>query len=285
MSATQLFDVPGPRARARHRIAAAIGLAAFGGLLAWVIWRLIAEEVFTVEVFQDFFQSNIFNALGDGLVGTLTAAAAAIALSVVAGALLAIARLSDHAWVRWPATVFVEFFRAVPLLMLIVFLFLAYSTTLGTYWCLVFALMLYNGAVLAEVFRAGIKAVPRGQSEAAYGVGMRKNQVMRLVLLPQAVTIMLPAIISQCVVVLKDTALGVWIAYGDLVFQGKIIAQFIDSNIVTFIFIALIFIAINYSLSRLAIYVERRMARRGHSTVKPAADVDPGRLMDQGSGG
>ncbi len=129
--------------------------------------------------------------------------------------------------------------------------------------------MLYNGSVLAEVFRAGINAVPRGQSEAAYAIGMRKNQVMRLVLLPQAVTIMLPAIISQCVIVLKDTALGVIIAYDDLVRQGSLIAEFLRHPIVPLLLVALIFILVNYSLSRVAVWVERTLATRGHSSAKP----------------
>ncbi len=138
--------------------------------------------------------------------------------------------------------------------------------------------MLYNGSVLAEVFRAGINAVPRGQSEAAYAIGMRKNQVMRLVLLPQAVTIMLPAIISQCVIVLKDTALGVIIAYRELVAEGQGIAEFVDHAIVPLGIVALIFIAINYTLSRVAVLVERWFARRGHSSARPVA----GEAGDQG---
>lgn len=280
-----LFDVPGPRARSRYRLAAVVGVAVALAVLGWVLWRLYTEDVFRAEVWEEFFQPNIFEALLDGLIATLKAAATAIVLSIVFGALFAVARLSDHAWIRWPAVIVVEFFRAVPLLMLIAFLFLAYSTTIGTYWSLVFGLTLYNGSVLAEVFRAGILAVPQGQSEAAYAIGMRKNQVMRLVQLPQGVTIMLPAIISQCVVVLKDTALGVWIAYQDLVFQGELIAQFIDSNIVTFSFIAAIFIIINYSLSKLAIYVERKMAKRGRTAAKFPDEEDPTLTGDQSYGG
>ena len=84
------------------------------------------------------------------------------------------------------------------------------------------ALTLYNGAVLAEVFRAGINAVPKGQSEAAYAIGMRKSQVMNIILLPQAVKIMIPAIISQCVVALKDTSLGYLIAAPGLTRVGTL---------------------------------------------------------------
>ena len=104
----------------------------------------------------------------------------------------------------------VEFFRAVPVLLLMVFIWylIGINRDGASFWAVVIALTLYNGAVLAEVLRAGVNAVPKGQREAAYAIGMRKSQVMNIVLLPQAVKIMLPAIISQCIVALKDTALG-----------------------------------------------------------------------------
>jgi glutamate transport system permease protein len=273
---TVLFDTPGPRARARHKIytwVAAVLLAAIVGL---ILWKLYQEGEFDAEVWEDMAQPNIWRAIGEGLWATLSAAAVAIVLAVVFGALFAVARLSDHAWVRWPAVVVVEFFRAVPLLLLILFLFIAYSDYLSDFWALVLALMLYNGSVLAEVFRAGINAVPKGQTEAALAVGMRKGQLMRLVLVPKAVTIMLPAIISQCVIVLKDTALGLIIAYQDLVAAGESIAEFIDASVVPLGTVALIFISINYGLSKLAVYLEGRFARRGHSSAgKIDAKHDP----------
>ena len=262
-----LFDVPGPRAAARHRIYTWIAAVVLTAILALVLWKLYDEGEFDPEIFEAMTQPNIWRAIGQGLWATVSAAAIAIVLAVIFGAVFAVARLSDHAWIRWPAVVVVEFFRAVPLLLLILFLFIAYSDFLTDFWALVLALMLYNGSVLAEVFRAGINAVPKGQSEASYAIGMRKNQVMRLVLIPQAVTIMLPAIISQCVIVLKDTALGLIIAYQDLVAQGGRIVEFIDASVVPLGIVALIYIAMNYGLSRLAVFLERRFATRGHTSV------------------
>jgi glutamate transport system permease protein len=285
MSTSVLFDVPGPRARARHRIYTVIAGAVALVLLGLVLWKLYQEGEFEAELWEDLAQPNIWRAIGNGLAATLSVAAVAIVLSVVFGALFAVARLSDHAFIRWPAIVIVEFFRAVPLLLLILFLFIAYSDFLNDFWALTLALMLYNGSVLAEVFRAGINAVDAGQSEAAYAVGMRKNQVMRFVLLPQAVTIMLPAIISQCVIVLKDTALGLIIAYRDLVAEGQGIAEFVDHSIVPLGIVALIFIAINYTLSRLAVYLERRFAQRGHTTAKKIDVKDPALMPGQGGAG
>jgi len=269
---TVLFDTPGPRAAARHRLYTWLSGALLTALLGLVLWKLWVEGEFEAELLEEMSQPNIWRAIGQGLTATLSVAAVAIVLSVVFGAVFAVARLSDHAWIRVPAIVVVEFFRAVPLILLILFLFIAYSDYLSDFWALTLALMLYNGSVLAEVFRAGINAVPKGQSEASYAIGMRKNQVMRLVLIPQAVTIMLPAIISQCVIVLKDTALGLIIAYQDLVAEGQRIVEFVNYSVVPLSLIALIFITINYGLSRLAVWLERRMSRRGRSSAKKVVD-------------
>ncbi|HSE10246.1 MAG TPA: amino acid ABC transporter permease [Nocardioidaceae bacterium] len=277
-----LFDQPGPKARARHNVMTAAAGAVLVGLAAVMLWKLWQEGEFEAELWEDLAQPNIAQAILDGIVATVSAAASGIVLSVIFGGLFAVGRLSEHAWVRWPARVVVEFFRAVPLLLLIIFIFYGFQDYLGTYWSLVIALMLYNGSVLSEVFRAGMLAVPTGQSEAAYAVGMRKNQVMRLVLLPQAVTIMLPAIISQCVIVLKDTALGVIISYPELVFQGQLIAEYVKHAIVPLALIAVIFIVMNYSLSKLAVFVERRFAQRGHSSAKKTAQVEAGALDQSG---
>lgn len=279
-----LFDAPGPRAAARHRIYAMLGSAGALAILGWVVWKLWQEGEFEAELWEDLSQPNIWRAYGQGIIATVSVASIAIVMSVAFGFVMAVARLSDHAFVRWPAVVIVEFFRAVPLLLLILFVYIAYTPTVNGFWALAIALMLYNGSVLAEVFRAGINAVQRGQSEAAYAIGMRKNQVMRVVLLPQAVTIMLPAIISQCVIVLKDTALGLIIAYRELVAEANGIAEFVDHAIVPLLIAAVMFIGINYTLSRIAVYVERTLSRRGHTATKKV-DTKHDPALDPGAGG
>ncbi len=279
-----LFDTPGPRAAARHRIYTWISAIVLTAILALVLWKLYLEGEFEAELWERLAQPNIWNAIGDGLVTTLSVSAVAIVLSVIFGAFFAVARLSDHGWVRWPAVVVVEFFRAVPLILLILFLYIGFPV-LDKFWALVLALMLYNGSVLAEVFRAGINAVPRGQTEASYAIGMRKNQVMRLVLIPQAVTIMLPAIISQCVIVLKDSALGLIIAFQDLTAQGRLIAEYVKHAIVPLFIVALIYMALNYGLSRLAVLLERRFAQRGRSSAGKIDSVKDGLDLTPGTGG
>lgn len=271
-----LFDVPGPRARRRHRIGTVVAGLALAALAGWVLWVLWDKEQITPEQWEPFTESNIIELLYEGLVDTLTAAAVAIALAVAFGAVLASGRLSNHAVLRWPSVLVIEFFRAVPLLLLIFFLFLGFGGTLGTFWALVLGLMLYNGSVLAEIFRAGILSVPRGQSEAAYAVGMRKSQVMRLILAPQAVRSMLPAIISQCVVALKDTALGFIIGAPGIVRDAEriYIAPQYNNPLAVGIVLAAIFIIINYSLSRLAVYLESRMRKEGKTVIGTEAAVE-----------
>ncbi len=241
-------------------------------VVALVVRRLVADE-FSPENIEALFQTNNLNALAEGLVQTLQAAGISIVTSVTFGLVFATARLSDRRLVRGTAWAVVEFFRAVPLLMLILFIFLSYNDLVGGLGALVIGLTLYNGSVLAEVFRAGINAVPQGQTEAAYGIGLRKMQVMRLVLIPQAVRIMLPAIISQCVVILKDTSLGFVIIYTELVWQGRLVAQFIGAGLLTYTLLAAIFIAINYSLSRLAVWLERRLGRATQSAAEQVEGV------------
>jgi glutamate transport system permease protein len=272
-----LFDVPGPRARARQRIGTAVGTVAFGALMAWVLWTLWEQEQITPDQWEAFTRPAIIRALAEGLVDTLMAAAAAIALAIIFGAVLASGRLSDHAMLRRPSIVVVEFFRAVPLLLLILFLFLGFGSTLGTFWALVLGLMFYNGAVLAEIFRAGILAVPRGQSEAGYAIGLRKNQVMRLILAPQAIGSMLPAIISQCVVALKDTALGFVIGAAGIIQIGELIyvSPLYRNELAVAIVLAAVFIVINYALSKLAHWLEARQRRAGRAVVAEPETGEP----------
>jgi glutamate transport system permease protein len=279
-----LFDVPGPRSRARHRLYGVITVVVLIGALAWGAWQLQKNNQFAYEKWEPFVTPAIISDLLGGLLVTLQVAAASIALAIPFGMLFASGRLSDHAFIRWPAFLLVEFFRAVPVLMMILFLNLQYGTELGKFWVLTIALTLYNGSVLAEVFRAGILAVAKGQSEAGYSIGLRKYQVMTLILIPQAVAMMLPAIISQCVVALKDSALGYVIPWEEIVSISDRIRVEFQNSLPTAIVIAAVFIVLNYSLSRLAIWLERRVARRGRTTAKAPTVGEVG-LGDQTVGG
>jgi glutamate transport system permease protein len=272
-----LYDIPGPRARARNNIIGVIGTLVVLGVVGFVVLRLIQTGQFAPRRWEWITYINIQYLLLDALWNTLRAFLLAAVLALVFGAIFAAGRLSDHRWVSIPATAVVEFFRAVPLLVLIFILYYGVSRSLGitisAYWAVVLGLMLYNGSVLAEVFRAGVLAQPRGQSEAAYALGMRKTQVMTNVLLPQALRAMLPTIIAQLVVVLKDTALGFIILYPELLYQARFLGnqgQLGGPILQVGMVIAVIYITMCLLLSWLANWLEKR-TRRSPRAVAPSA--------------
>jgi glutamate transport system permease protein len=256
-----LYDAPGPRTIARHRIYTVVASVALLAVVAYVVWLMYDKGEFAYELWEPFVTPDYVRVLlVDGLFTTLKMAFTSIIFAVVFGLLFGVGKLSEHGWVRWPCWAVVEFFRAVPVLLLMVFIFFSYGVGdgFGSYWSVVAALTLYNGSVLAEVFRAGVLAVPRGQAEAAYAIGMRKTQVMVHVLLPQAIKIMLPAIISQCVVALKDTSLGYYIVAPGLTAVGKQIYGEFGNQFQTVIVVAALYIVSNLILTLIATWVQKK---------------------------
>jgi len=261
MSASLLFDSPGPRTVARHRIYTVVAVVVLIAVIGYVLKRLADAEQFEYDKWEVFITPRYVEVLLEGVLSTVRMAFSAIIGAVVIGAIFGIGKLSDHGFVRWPCWAFVEFFRAVPVLMLMVLFYYQFGIkhgSPGAYWSVVFALTVYNGAVLAEVFRAGVLAVPAGQAEAAYAVGMRKSQVMMIIQLPQAVKIMIPAIISQCVVALKDTSLGYAVTAPGLTFVGKQIYVGFHNYVPTVIVIAAIYITLNLILTAIATWVQKK---------------------------
>ncbi|MFC8896687.1 amino acid ABC transporter permease [Streptomyces cinereoruber] len=271
-----LYDNPGPRAK-RRNVLYTVGFLAVLAVLAWWVLSALADKgqldadkwspfVTDVRVWTTY--------LLPGLVETLKAAALSILIALPLGALLGIGRLSDHRWVRVPVGAVVEFFRAIPVLLLMMFASAVYaqftpvSSDFRPLYAVVTALVLYNASVIAEVVRAGVLSLPRGQGDAAVALGMRKGQTMLYVLLPQAVTVMLPALVSQLVVIVKDTALGgALLGFPELLSQNRqITANYGANTIATFTVIALIFIALNFALTTLAGWLERRL-RQGRKTA------------------
>ncbi|MFF2509128.1 amino acid ABC transporter permease [Streptomyces sp. NPDC058067] len=288
MSSSVLYDAPGPKARVRNRIYTVAGSLAVLGLVAFTLYRMNAKGQLEPEVWNIFNNAGVRTSIRDGVLTTLKVFAVAGVLSLVLGLLLAVARLSEHKAVSWLATGFIELFRAIPLLITIYalwVLFLTYKSDLGVigdntaFWALVIGLTVYNGCVQAEVIRAGVNAVPRGQVEAAYAIGLRKSQVMTMLLLPQAVRSMLPTMISQLVVTLKDTSLGYIITYDELLFAARTMANNIivnGENPITAVVIVVgaIYVALCLALAGLATWIERR-GRRAKTGISVAAATEP----------
>ena len=282
MTASVLFDAPGPRARLRNRIVSVATLA-LGAFAVWaVIVRLSDRGQLTAGKWRPFLTADLWKTyVLPGVTGTLTAAALSIVLALLLGLLLGVGRLSPAAWVRRPATVLVEFFRAVPVLIMMIFAYFFYAlhdvfpsrhlALAGV----VTGLTLYNGAVIAEIVRSGVHALPRGQQEAAEALGLTRGQTMLSVLLPQAIASMLPVLVSQLVVVLKDTAIGYQITFVEMVRQGTVIGSSYGNYVPALIVIATIMIALNFALSSAAARLERRLSR-SQPTQPPLDAADRG---------
>lgn len=281
-----LYDAQGPRARRRTLIGTVLAVLVLLGL-AFVIYRRLDEQgQFSMEKWGPLIDpgnevfDSVWRLIGTGILNTLRAAAVAMVLSIVLGTLIAVARLSLGRVGRIPLIGLIEIFRGLPVVVL-VFIGVRVLPDIGldmrglpggqVFWGLVIGLTVYNMVIFAEIVRAGVASLPRGQREAALATGLTNWQTMRIVLLPQAFRTMLPAIISQLIVVLKDTSLVTFIAnYDELLSQGESIQRNLGNPIQTFFVVGLIYVAINYALGRLAQYIERRQGRAGRATEQPA---------------
>jgi len=286
-----LYDTPGPRAKRRNVIFSGVFFVLLA-LLLWWIWQAMDDKgQLAWKLWDPFTTSQAWTTyLLPGLGNTLKAAAISMVIALPLGAVFGIARLSDHRWVRGAAGVVVEFFRSIPVLLLMLFASQLYvqSTDISSedrpLYAVVTGLVLYNASVLAEIVRAGILALPKGQTEAAYAIGLRKGQTMTSILLPQAVTAMLPAIVSQLVVIVKDTALGgVMIGYTELLNARSTFAANYADVIQSFIGVAVIFVVVNFLLTSFASWLERRLRRSKRSTgtvlgVENVDDINAGEV-------
>ncbi len=283
-----LFDAPGPVTRRRVLIFSVLTGIALLALLWWAGSRLAAQGQFEQEKWAPLFDPSnsdfpdVWNLIGQGLLHTLTAAGLAIVLSLVVGTAIGVARLSAGVVTRLPLVALIELFRGLPVIITI-YLTSKLLPALGInvdglpggelLWFLVIGLTAYNCVIFAEIIRSGVVSLPKGQSEAALATGLSRGQTLRIILLPQAFRIMLPALISQIVVVLKDTSLiAVLGGYIEMLKQGGLLIQNLGNPIQTYLLIAIIFILINYTLSKFAEFVQRRVSRT--TSAKPEAAVE-----------
>ncbi|WP_405528663.1 amino acid ABC transporter permease [Streptomyces avidinii] len=281
-----LYDAPGPRAKVRNWIYSGIFVVLFGLVMWWALSLMAEKGQLAADKWTPFVtDSQVWTTyLIPGLLETLKAGALAMVIALPLGAVLGIGRLSDHAWVRGPVGTWVEFFRAIPVLMLMLFSSALYSpqfmdvpSDTRPFWAVVTGLVLYNSAVIAEIVRAGVLSLPRGQTDAAKAIGMRKGQTMAYVLIPQAVTAMLPALVSQLVVILKDTALGgALLGFAELLSMNRQISANYSNTIASLIVIALIYIVVNFALTSLASQLEGRLrkSKKGTGVVLGAEEID-----------
>lgn len=276
-----LFDAPGPKARQRHLILTIVGVVLIAAVLGLVLYQLGQKGQLDAAKWTPFLTASAWtNYLIKGLIGTAQAAVLSVLLAGVLGLVLGMGRLSTQAWARWVSGIVVEFFRAVPVLIMMIFLFYAlqalrwFRYDINPLMAVVIALTLYNGSVIAELVRSGVNSLPKGQSEAGLSIGLTPSQTLRTILLPQALVAMLPALIGQLVVVVKDSALGYAITYLELLNWSKTLGSAYSNTVPAYIVAAALFILINWSLTRFAAWVQKRLQRRGH-TAGPITNTMP----------
>jgi len=284
--ATVLYDAPGPRGRRNNIIFTVVTAVVTLLALGWIGWTLNENNQLEASKWTPFLNPQTWQTyILPGLWGTLKSAFVSIILAMILGVILGLGRLSEVAPVRWVCGVIVEFFRAIPVLLLMIFayqLFAIYRMVPPrelAFAAVVFGLTMYNGSVIAEILRSGIKSLPKGQTEAARALGMSHSQTMRTILLPQAIAAMLPALIAQMVIALKDSALGYQIGYVEVVRSGIQTASVNQNFLASLTVVAIIMILINWALTSLAQRIERQL-RAGRARRNIVAKVPE--LPDQG---
>jgi glutamate transport system permease protein len=269
MSNSVLFDAPGPKAKRLSRILSiGFGALVIGGL-GYLIYLLARErEIFNGTTQPGLFDSSrwdifedpaLWGFIGQGVINTLTAAGIAAVLAIIFGVVMALLRTSNRVWIRIPTSALLELLRGMPVLLMMLFILLSFST--GALWAVVIALTLYNGAIIGEALRAGLTALPKGQDEAGLSLGMTRMQSIFLIQFPQAFRQMLPVIVAQLVVLLKDTSLGFIVGYPELLrsTMNNLSSFFGSRYTFSFFMVTLaIYLAMNISLSIFARYVAKK---------------------------
>jgi len=277
-----LYDTPGPRARRRTLVGSLVIGTVLLGVITLAVVQLIRRGQFTAQQWGPLLNPDfdtfrpVWHTLAGGMANTLNAAAWAILFSVVVGTLLAVLRITASAWWRWLVVGVIELLRGIPVAITIIFVWQVLpllGIELSLMWDLVIGLTLYNSVIIAEIVRAGVDSLPHGQTEAAQSLGLRRAQILAHVQLPQAFRVMLPALISQLVVVLKDTSLGFAIGYAGLVASGNRVHLQLDNPLQVLFLVAVMFIVINYSLSKFATYLENRLSRGKKAPTHDAAET------------
>lgn len=255
-----LFGAPSPRAQAVTRVASAITAAGLLLLAAGVALQFHSAGQLDAQFWEFFAWPTTWAFLGKGLLGTLASSAMAAAIALALGLVLLMGRLARPRLVRWPSVAAIEFLRGTPTLLLIYVCFLVLPSVgikLSTYWMLTLPVSLSTAAVVAEVYRAGVLAVPRGQPDAARSLGMTDTQVFFHVVFPQALRYIVPALVAQLVIVVKDTTFGYVVTYGELMQNAKVLIANYHALVPVYLVVAALYCLVNYAISRASKWLGR----------------------------
>ncbi|MCZ2849165.1 amino acid ABC transporter permease [Modestobacter sp. VKM Ac-2978] len=271
-----LYDAPGPRARRRILLGSVVSALVLAGVFALALVQFGRTGQLDADRWTPFLDWPIWSYLLVGLRGTALAAALVAVLAGAFGLLLAVGRLSQNRPLRWLSTGYIEVARTIPVLLLIYLMLFglpAYGINLPVLWKLVVPLTIANAAVVAEIVRAGVLALPRGQTEAALSLGIRRGQAMRFVVLPQALRHVTPSLVTQLVSLIKDTSLGYVVAFTELLYRAQVLSAYNRLLIQTFLVVALIYLVFNGALSYLAARLRTRVRRQVAPPAGPAEEA------------
>jgi len=273
-----LFDEPGPRTRRRIQIATVVSLLAIAGIVYLAVARFADSGQLAGSKWSIFTTPLVRTFLWEGFINTMKLTVVSGVIALPLGVLFALLRLAHNKPLRWLGTAYVEVFRSVPLLLLVLMFVLALpplGINLPIFWKICVPIVMCNAAILAEIFRAGVNALPKGQLEASLALGLTYWQAMRLVIFPQSIRLIVPALITQLVSLLKDSTLGYAASFPELLRTANVLTARTHTLIQVYIVISLIYVVINVLLSYLARVLERRLNRTRVSSAgkgDPAAD-------------
>ena len=256
-----LYEAPGPRSRRKIVVGTAISLALVALGVAAVVRQFYVTGQLAPRYWSFLLEWTTWRFLLQGLMGTVQVALTAGVIALVLGLLLMLGRTSGVRPLSALCRVVTDFFRGVPSLLLIYFFFFVpaqLGLKMSSFWMLTLPVALAASGVLAEVFRAGVNAVPRGQVEAAMSIGLSPAKTMFKIVLPQAVRYVIPSLIAQLVVVVKDTTVAYVVSYPDLMQNARVLITSYDALVSMYLVVAVIYILINYLINRASVYIANK---------------------------
>jgi glutamate transport system permease protein len=274
MKTTVLFDELGPRGKARLRVATIVASVLVLGALVGIVFQLQHVGQLSGRLWSPLASWPNIRYLLDGLGMTLRIGLSCAAMSLVFGTVFGLGRLSPRRWLSVPAAAAIELFRAIPLILLVYFFLIglpAFGWNLPPFWVLSIPIVLHAGSVFAEIVRAGVNSLDRGQFDAAAAIGLRRGQALRLVVLPQVFRALRPALVTQVIRTLKESSLGYVVSYPELLRNGQVLGEYNANFIQAYALTAAFYIVLNFGLSRIAELLDRPPRRRRRARV---AEVD-----------
>lgn len=266
-----LYEPPGPAARKRISVLTWFALAAFAVLTALVIRQFAVTGQLDARYWSFFARATTWRFLGEGLLTTLEAAVTGAGIAFALGFLMMRGKLRKNRPLRFISTVLIEFTRGVPTLLFIYFFFLVVPQTgwkLSAFWKITLPCAISACGVVAEALRSGVNAVPRGQTEAALSLGLTDTRLFYKVVFPQAIRFVIPSLIAELVIVLKDTTFAYIVTCADLMQNAKVLISNYDAMLSVYLVVAVIYILINWLLNRLS---DRMAAGSGRTGARRSA--------------